>query len=97
MKRPIRRTAPPNISAATTKMPIFRKRKVEEQKPTRVWARPEMKVTFRAEVMPGRSREERTFTVERVMSNGRVSLYDFPDEHREGAFEPLNFNRERPR
>jgi hypothetical protein len=54
-----------------------------------------MKVTFRAEVMPGRSREERTFTVEKVMANGRVSLYDFPDEHREGAFEPLNFQREK--
>ena len=54
-----------------------------------------MKVTFRAEVMPGRSREERTFTVEKVMANGRVSLYDFPDEHREGAFEPINFQREK--
>ena len=54
-----------------------------------------MKVTFRAEVMPGRSREERTFTIEKVLPNGRVSLYEFPDEHREGAFEPINFLRER--
>lgn len=77
-------------------MPIFKKaRAMLDRKPARIWARPEMKVTFRAEVMPGRSREERTFTVERVMSNGRVSLYNFPDEHREGAFEPINFLREK--
>lgn len=77
-------------------MSIFRKKeKSAGRKPVRVWARPEMKVTFRAEVMPGRSREERTFTVEKVMANGRVSLYDFPDEHREGAFEPINFMREK--
>lgn len=75
-------------------MQIFRKRKAGELKPVRIWARPEMKVTFRAEVMPGRSREERTFTVEKVMPNGRVSLYNFPDEHREGAFEPVRFRRE---
>ena len=30
------------------------------------------------------------------MPNGRVSLYNFPDEHREGAFEPINFLRDRP-
>ena len=60
----------------------------------RIWARPEMKVTFRAEVMPGRSREERTFVVKKVLSNGRVELHDFPDEHREGAFEPINFLRD---
>ncbi|MDI1241617.1 MAG: hypothetical protein PSX80_06815 [bacterium] len=60
----------------------------------RMWARPEMRVTFRAEVMPGRSREERTFTVKQVRPNGRVELHNFPDEHREGAFEPINFLRD---
>lgn len=59
----------------------------------RMWARPEMRVTFRAEVMPGRSRDERTFVVKRVLPNGRVELHNFPDEHREGAFEPINFLR----
>lgn len=58
-----------------------------------VWARPEMQVTFRAEVMPGRSREERTFRVKAVLTNGRVTLHEFPDEHREGSFEPINFLR----
>ena len=63
------------------------------EKPITVWARPEMKVTFRAEIMPGKSRDERTFRIKAVLPNGRVTLYDFPDEHREGEFEPLNFKR----
>ena len=63
------------------------------EKPAVVWARPEMKVTFRAEIMPGKSRDERTFRIKEVLQNGRVTLYDFPDEHREGEFEPLNFKR----
>ncbi len=58
-----------------------------------VWARPEMEVTFRAEIMPGKSREERTFRIQSVRPNGRVQLYAFPDEHGEGAFEPINFRR----
>ena len=69
-------------------------RKKKEEKPVEdVWARPEMRVTFKAEIMPGRTREERTFRIKTVRPNGRVVLYDFPDEHRQGAFEPLNFLR----
>jgi hypothetical protein len=75
-------------------MPIFNRRKKQSSRTVNVWARPEMKVTFRAEVMPGRSREDRTFTVKTVLGNGRVELYDFPDEHRQGAFEPINFLRD---
>lgn len=70
-----------------------KKTKADPLRPVKVWARPEMKVTFRAEVMPGRSRDERTFRIKTVFQNGRVELYDFPDEHREGAFEPMNFLR----
>jgi hypothetical protein len=62
-------------------------------KPAAVWARPEMKVTFRAEIMPGKNRDERTFRIKDVLPNGRVMLYDFPDEHREGEFEPIDFKR----
>lgn len=76
-------------------MPIFRKKKKEAPRPDKVWARPEMYVTFRAEIMPGRSREERTFRIKAVHRNGRVELYDFLGEHREGAFEPINFLREK--
>lgn len=76
-------------------MPIFNKSK-QERAPLvkRVWARPEMQVTFRAEIMPGRTREERTYRIKSVRPNGRVTLYDFPDEHREGEFERINFLRD---
>lgn len=59
-----------------------------------VWARPEMNVVFRAEIMPGRSREERTFRIAKVMPNGRVVLHDFAGEYRKAAFEDLNFKRD---
>ncbi len=75
-------------------MPIFKKQKPEAQTVKRVWARPEMQVTFRAEIMPGRSREERTYRIKTVRPNGRVTLYDFPEEHREGEFERINFLRD---
>ncbi len=74
-------------------MAIFRRRKEKPGKIVRIWARPEMFVTFRAEIMPGRDREARTFKVKEVLRNGRVTLYDFPDEHRETSFEPVNFLR----
>ncbi len=54
-----------------------------------VWARPNMNVTFRAELMPGKSREERTFRIVKVLANGRVLLDDFEGEHRENEFEPF--------
>jgi len=57
-----------------------------------VWARPEMNVTFIAELMPGLSREDRTFRIEQVLRNGRVKLHDFPGEYREAAFEPLDLS-----
>jgi hypothetical protein len=56
-----------------------------------VWARPEMNVTFRAELMPGKSRVERTFRISEVLPNDRVILHDFSGEHRESEFEPVNF------
>jgi len=63
--------------------------------PTNVWARPEMPIIFRAEIMPGKSREERTFRIKDVLQNGRVTLYGFTGEHREREFEQVNFKRER--
>jgi len=53
-----------------------------------------MPITFRAEIMPGKSRDERTFRVKDVLRNGRVTLYGFTGEHRESEFEAVNFNRE---
>jgi hypothetical protein len=74
-------------------MSVFSRKK--EQTKGNVWARPEMLVTFRAEIMPGRDRDERTYRVKEVKPNGRVTLYDFNEEHRESEFEPINFLREK--
>jgi hypothetical protein len=45
--------------------------------------------------MPGLPREERTFKIERVLPNGRVTLYGFVGEFRETAFEAINFLRDK--
>lgn len=71
----------------------FLERNTDRPTDNDVWARPEMNVTFRAEIMPGRSREERTFRISKVMPNGRVMLHDFLGEYRQGAFEKINFLR----
>lgn len=55
------------------------------------WARPGMSVTFRAELMPGRSRAERTFRIARVLPSHRVTLEGVAGEHTESEFEPLQF------
>lgn len=60
-----------------------------------VWARPEMNVTFRAEIMPGVSRADRTYRIASVLPNGRVTLHEFAGEFRETAFESVNFLREK--
>jgi len=67
----------------------------DDRQSENVWARPQMLVTFRAEIMPGRSREERTYRIETVLPNSRVMLEGFPGEYRETAFEGINFLREK--
>ena len=52
-----------------------------------IWARPGMPVVFRAELMPGRDRSERTFHVLRLLPSGRVLLENFNGEHAEKEFE----------
>ena len=54
-----------------------------------VWARPGMSVTFRAELMPGRDRSERTFRVKELLSSGRVLLKETGGEHAEREFEEI--------
>ena len=51
-----------------------------------VWARPGMMVTFRAELMPGRDRQERTFRVKELLPSGRVTLDEVMGEHAEKEF-----------
>jgi len=64
-----------------------------EKKVGDVWARPGMPVTFRAELMPGRDRTQRTFLVKQLLSSGRVSLHGADGEHAEKEFEPIKFDR----
>lgn len=74
---------------------FWRKKYKSDVQKENLWARAGMSVTFRAEIMPGKSRSERTFRIETVMPNGRVVLQDFLGEHREGSFEPINFLRDK--
>ena len=53
-----------------------------------VWARPGMTVTFRAELMPGRDREQRTARVKELLPSGRVTLHEISGEHGQGEFDP---------
>ena len=79
------------VGAATA---YLKRRNMHEPKQTGdVWARPGMLVTFRAELMPGRDRNERTFRVKELLSSGRVSLHDVDGEHAEKEFEPVQFDR----
>lgn len=70
-----------------------RKNVQTERKAGDVWARPGMQVTFRAELMPGRDRDERTFVVKELFPSGRVSLRGVDGEHAEKEFEPVQFDR----
>jgi hypothetical protein len=47
-----------------------------------------MRLTFRAELMPGRAAGERTFTVARVLASGRVELVGLGGQHALTEFEP---------
>ncbi|HEX8071118.1 MAG TPA: hypothetical protein VF546_14275 [Pyrinomonadaceae bacterium] len=47
-----------------------------------------MRLTFRAELMPGRASGERTFTVARVLTNGRIELKGLVGQHALAEFEP---------
>ena len=70
-----------------------RKNVHRERKVIDVWARPGMPVTFRAEVMPGRDRPERTFLVKELLPSGRVLLHGADGEHAEKEFEPVQLDR----
>src|ERR1044071_1203703 len=70
-----------------------KKNVLAEKKVGDVWARPGMPVTFRAVVMPGRDRNQRTFLVKELLSSGRVSLHEVDGEHAEKEFEAVQFDR----
>lgn len=52
-----------------------------------VWARAGQSLTFRAELMPGREREQRTFRVAETLANRRVRLVGLAGEHSRWEFE----------
>ena len=66
-----------------------RKRKRYARHAENAWARPGMKVVFRAELMPGREPSERTFRVTELLPSGRVLLDTVAGEHVEKEFEPI--------
>ena len=70
-----------------------KKNVLTEKKVGDVWARPGMPVTFRAEVMPGRDRNQRTFLVRELLPSGRGSLHGVEGEHAEKEFERVQFDR----
>ena len=70
-----------------------KKNVLAEKKVGNVWARPGMPVTFRAELMPGRDRHDRTFLVKELLPSGRVSLHGVDGEHAEKEFDPVQFDR----
>jgi len=81
------------ISAASAYLKRPRRNMHEPKRAGDVWARPGMMVTFRAELMPGRDRNERTFRVKELLTSGRVSLHAVDGEHAEKEFEPVQFDR----
>ena len=83
------------LGAGTISAALHRKRnnRSVERKASDVWARPGMQVTFRAELMPGRDRQQRTFLVNELLSSGRVSLRGVDGEHAEKEFEPIQLDR----
>jgi len=66
-----------------------RERRREKSKVADMWARPGMKVVFRAELMPGRDASERTFRINSLLPSGRVLLEGVTGEHAQREFEPI--------
>jgi hypothetical protein len=66
-----------------------RERRREKSRVADMWARPGMKVVFRAELMPGREASERTFRIADLLPSGRVLLEGATGEHAQREFEPI--------
>ncbi len=66
------------------------RRRLAKDHSASVWARSGMTVTFRAELMPGRDREQRTARVKQLLPSGRVLLHEIEGEHGQGEFDPID-------
>lgn len=71
------------------KRPMGAKQQRAAAKLASVWARPGMTVTFRAELMPGRDRQQRTARVKELLPSGRVTLHEVAGEHAQSEFDPI--------
>lgn len=69
----------------STRQKLLRSRKQKAAKSPAVG----MRLTFRAEVMPGRETNERTYEVVRVLTGGRIELANLQGQHAITEFEPL--------
>lgn len=54
------------------------------------------RVTFRAELMPGRDAGERTYEVKQLLRNGRIELANLEGQHSLAEFEAFS-DLERPK
>jgi hypothetical protein len=77
------------VGAFLRKKNVGAKQRTGEKAPS-VWARPGMTVTFRAELMPGRDREERTARIKELLPSGRVLLHEVDGEHAQSEFERIS-------
>ncbi len=68
----------------------YKRRRLKTAPQPPQWARPGMTVTFRAELMPGRATEERTYRIDTLLSRERVRLEGFSGEYTRDEFEPLH-------
>lgn len=75
------------VKGRTTKRAGHELKEREARRARNRWARPGMSVSFRAELMPGRGRAERTFRVAELLPSGRVRLEGATGEHTENEFE----------
>jgi hypothetical protein len=77
------------LGALLIKKNMRQARRADLKNTADVWARPGMNVTFRAELMPGRSRAGRSFLVKELLPSGRVLLQGTGGEHNEQEFEQV--------
>ena len=66
---------------------MLRPRPEKAKPPSAESLRAGVPLTFRAEVMPGKDRMERTFLVTRVLANGRIELAELDGQHSLAEFE----------
>ena len=65
-------------------------RKTQRAQPERSAVAAGERLTFRAELMPGRDPGERTYEVKRLLPNGRIELANLEGQHSLAEFEAIS-------